>query len=358
MTKYKKINSKNLYIFFTFLSLLIFFFSTIKVEAKAFDINNIEISKPFEMSFDKNKVINEGFKKAFLELVSLIISSSDQKKVNKTKLNEIKVMIESFSIKEEKFINEIYYVNLGVSFNRKKVFDYLKKKNIFPSIPVKKKILFIPVIIDENSDDLIIFSNNNIYNQWNSDNKSFHLLEYILLTEDIEDINLLKNKFNLIEQYDFKEIINKYSLKDSIVALVFKNEKTFRVLSKININDKEILINQSFSDVDINDKENFQNIINNLKTIYEDNWKNFNQINTSIKLPLKIRVKNSNNLKVSNFEKILNNTDHIYDFFISRFDSDFIYYQIIYNGTPDNFLKSMSFHNYNFDTQNKLWILK
>ena len=62
--------------------------------------------------------------------------------------------------------------------------------------------------------------------------------------------------------------------------------------------------------------------------------------------------------KISNFEKILNNTDHIYDFFISRFDSDFIYYQIIYNGTPDNFLKSMSFHNYNFDTQNKLWILK
>ena len=83
MTKYKKINSKNLYIFFTFLSLIIFFFSTIKVEAKAFDINNIEISKPFEMSFDKNKVINEGFKKAFLELVSLIISSSDQKKLIK-----------------------------------------------------------------------------------------------------------------------------------------------------------------------------------------------------------------------------------------------------------------------------------
>ena len=48
-------------------------------------------------------------------------------------------MIESFSIKEEKFINEIYYVNLGVSFNRKKVFDYLKKKNIFHLYQLKKK---------------------------------------------------------------------------------------------------------------------------------------------------------------------------------------------------------------------------
>ena len=32
------------------------------------------------MSFDKNKVIDDGFKKAFIELVSLIVSSTDQKK--------------------------------------------------------------------------------------------------------------------------------------------------------------------------------------------------------------------------------------------------------------------------------------
>ena len=43
---------------------------------------------------------------------------------------------------------------------------------------------------------------------------------------------------------------------------------------------------------------------------------------------------------------------------ISKFDKDFVYYQIIFNGTPNNFLKSMSHHDYTFDTQNKLWILK
>ena len=59
-------------------------------------------------------------KKAYQNLIKLILNSSDQKKIKKIKLNEIKGMIESFSIKEEKFINEIYYVNLGVSFNRKK----------------------------------------------------------------------------------------------------------------------------------------------------------------------------------------------------------------------------------------------
>ena len=59
-------------------------------------------------------------KEAFFELVSLIVNSSDKDKINQVKLNEIRGMVESFSIKEEKFVNEIYYVNLGVSFNKKK----------------------------------------------------------------------------------------------------------------------------------------------------------------------------------------------------------------------------------------------
>ena len=65
-------------------------------------------------------MLDEGFKKAFSELISLIVNSKDQNKINLIKLNEIKGMIESFSIKEEEFINEVYFVNLGVSFKKKK----------------------------------------------------------------------------------------------------------------------------------------------------------------------------------------------------------------------------------------------
>ena len=75
--------TKNLYNFFLFLSLTLFFFSTAKVQVKAFDINNVEISKPFEINFNKNKVIDEGFRKAFDELIYLIVNSSDQKKITK-----------------------------------------------------------------------------------------------------------------------------------------------------------------------------------------------------------------------------------------------------------------------------------
>ena len=356
--RFIKKHSKNLYIFFLFLSLVIFFFSTDKVQAKSFNIKNIEVSKPFEINFDKNKVIDEGFIKAFSELISLITVSSDHKIINKIKLNQIKGMIESFSIKEERFIDEIYYVNLGVSFNKKKILNFLEKKNIFPSIAIKKNFLFIPIIIEENKENLLVFSNNKFYDEWNNDSESFYLIEYILPTEDLEDLNLIKKQYDLIEQYDFREITSKYYLDDSIVALIFINQKNIRILSRITVNDKVFLINESFSNIDINNTDQLSAIIKSLKVMYEDYWKNFNQINTSIKLPIYIKVNSGDNFKVSRLENTLDEVNLIYDYFISKFDRDFIYYQIIYNGTPDIFLKSMEKQNFNFNTQNKTWVLK
>ena len=60
---------------------------TTKVKAKSFEVNNIKISKPFQNNFNKNSVINIGFKKAFSELVNTLVKSSDFKKVDKAKLN-------------------------------------------------------------------------------------------------------------------------------------------------------------------------------------------------------------------------------------------------------------------------------
>ena len=185
-------HKKLLYIFFIFLSLSLFFFSTNKSFSKTFDIENVDIKRPFEINFNKNEVINDGFKEAYDRLLSLIISSNDKKKLKKIDLNKIKGMVETFTIKEEKFINEIYYVNLGVSFNRKRVFSFLEKNNIFPSIPEKKKFLFIPVIINENNKTLLVFYENKIYDRWDKNLIKSNLIEYILPTEDLEDINFLK----------------------------------------------------------------------------------------------------------------------------------------------------------------------
>ena len=358
MTGIKNIYSKNLYKIFLLLSLTLFFFSTAKFQSMAFDIENIEISRPFELNFDKNKVIDDGFDKAFSELMFSILNSTDQKKINQIEINQIKGMIDSFSIKKEKFIDEVYSMNLDVSFNKKAIYRFLEKKNIFHSAAIKKKFLFIPVIIDENTNELFIFYKNDILSQWNENKKNSDLIEYILLTEDLEDINLIKNNFENIEKYDFNEVFSKYSIEDYIIALIFKNNNELRILSRINVNNQIILKNKSFSNLDIKKNDNIKNLIEDLKVIYEDYWKNFNLINTSIKLPINIKVQSLESEKISDFEKKLRETDLVYDFFIYKIDKNFVYYKLTFNGTATVFLKVMSSHNYNFDTQNKLWILK
>ena len=349
---------RNLYILFVTLSLYIFFFSTIKVEAKAFEINNVEISKPFEINFNKNRVIDEGFKKAFYDLIMITVDSKNQKKINKVKLNEIKAMIESFTIKEEKFVEDVYHVKLGVSFNKKKFFNYLEKKNIFPSVPNKKKFLFVPIIIDENKKNLLTLYDNKIFNKWNLNNEKNHLIEYILPTEDIEDLELIKKKLKKIEEYNFKDITNKYDLKNSIITLIFKDEKNVRILSRITIKDKINLTNQSFFNINMNKDEDIEIVINDLKNIYEDYWKNSNQINTSIKLPLTLELKNFENTKILNFEKALSEINLVYDFYVLKFDKNSLYYEVIFNGTPSFFLNSMKEYGYFFKTQSKIWVLK
>lgn len=354
----KILNCKRLYIYFCLLALLNIFFSTENIQAKTFNINDIEISTPFEIKFDKNKIIDEGFSQAFDRLTLSIVQTKDQKKLGQTSLNQIKSMIETFSIKEEKFINEVYYLSLNVSFNKKKILNLMENKNIFPSLPVKKDIFFLPIIVDKNKNEILIFSESYIFNNWNSYIQKYHLLNYILPTEDLEDFNLIKKNINNLESYDFKEIIQKYSLDEYIISIIFKDNNDIKVLNKININQKMDLKNITFSNLNIDNYHETDKLIEGLKEVYENYWKSKNEINTSVKLSLTISIDNSDNLKISKFEEILNNADLIYDFYIYKFNNKDNFYKIVFNGSPDLFLKIMKDKNYKFDIQNRIWVMK
>ena len=356
--KITMLNLKSLYIFLLVLALNFFFFSTVNVTAKSFEIDEIEISEPFKDMFDKNSVIDRGFRNAFFKLINLLVKSNDFNKVKLIKLNEIKSMIESFTIQEEKFIDQIYYLKLGVNFDKRKIYNYLEKKNIFPSQIKKEKFLFLPLIIDENTSDITVYENNPLYKKWNLDNSKNYLINFLLPTEDLEDLDLIKSNINNIENYNFDEIIKKYFLNNSIISIVFKKKNDIKVLSKIYIEDKEIILNNSFKSYDFNNEKELKLFISELKIIYEDLWKKHNEINTSIKLPLLIKIDNQNLSTSLKIENIFKEIDLISYYSIKNFDKNYIYYEIIFNGPRQNFIKIMYDKNYNFDTQNKIWVLK
>jgi hypothetical protein len=347
---------KQLYIFFLTLALSLSFFSTSK--AKEFFINGIEIQEKLENDFNKENLINKGFKESFDELMTKLVQSKNLNLVKDINLNEIKSMIETFTIEEEKFINKTYNLKLGVSFDKKKVFDYLEAKSIFPTDIKEQNFLFFPIILDQLNNDILVYSNNSFYDKWNStDHKNF-LIKYILPTEDLEDLNLIRKNYSEIENYNFENIIKKYSLDNSIVAIFFKGEKEIKILSKINIKNEKFIKSNSFNGINLKNEIELKRLINELKIVYEDFWKEQNLINTSIKLPILVQLDSKNYNLSSKFEKALNEIDLINNFSVISFNKDFLVYELTFNGTPKNFINIMREKSFNFDTQNKVWILK
>ena len=119
---------------------------------------------------------------------------------------------------------------------------------------------------------------------------SYDLLDYLLPSEDIEDLIELQKMSKDIETYDFSNLINKYDITDSIILIINKEGSNIRTLSKINLNNSLKLENKNYSKVDILNNNDFSNIVKGLKQIYEDQWKKNNEINTSIKLPITISI--------------------------------------------------------------------
>ena len=127
----KLLKLQKVYIFFISFVLFIIIFSTTYLHANAFKISDIEISSPFELDFNKDKVIDDGFRDSFYNLIFMITTSGDRGKIEKISLKQIKGMIDSFTISDEKFINDEYSAKLEVTFNKKNILIFLEKKKYF-----------------------------------------------------------------------------------------------------------------------------------------------------------------------------------------------------------------------------------
>ena len=254
----KKLNNlTKLYIFFFSSILFINIIFLTPLNANSFKIVDLEISEPFELNFNKEKVIDRGFREAFEELISKITTSGDKIKIKDTSLIEIKNLIDSFNMSNERFVNETYIVNFDVNFNKKNTLNFFNKKNIFPSIPIKKNLVLIPVLVDLQTDKVFLFNNNIFYKNWNKKNERFNLLNYLLPTEDIEDLSLISLNSKSIEDYDFKKVIKKYDMEDYIITIIYKNKKNLQILSKMNLNQTFMINNKKIDNINLLNEKDF-----------------------------------------------------------------------------------------------------
>ena len=354
----KLLKLRKVYIFFSSYVLFIIIFSTTYLNANNFRVSDIEISSPFVLNFKKSRVIDEGFLTSFSDLLSMITTSGDKKKIKNISLKKLKSMIDSFTISDERFINNEYFAKLETTFNKKKILNFLEKKSIFPSVPIRNKILLVPILVNTKTNSIYLFNDNIFYEKWNNIKKNYELLDYLLPSEDLEDLNRIQEMLDAIETYDFTKLIEKYDLTDYIISIIYTNESEINILSKINLNNSLKINNQKYSKINLNNEKEFNKILKDLKNIYEDQWKKNNEINTSIKLPLTLSINSKNYKRILRLETALNSIDLISNFHILKFNNTETYYRIIYNGSPKTFLNNMRNKNFELIMENNVWTIK
>ncbi len=353
LIKNKIINS--LYFFFLLLILIFIKFSTIKVIADNYTVKNINIKEQYDINFNKDKVINKGFEKAFKSLIFRIVENKDKNSFDNISKNKIRSLIDNFSITNEKFLNNNYEVDFEVKFDKKNLLSFIRSKDVISSVPKNADILLIPILIDIQTNELKYFNQNYFYNNWNKVNENYFLLKYNLPDENIENFNLFQRIKNNIENNDLSEITSKYNFKNIFVVIFYKNNNELKIFSKIRFSNSNFTFNINQNNVNYDDKESLNKVILNLKNVYEDKWKLLNKINTSIVIPIKISVKNSNFRLSDKLENVLNQSDFVYEYKIEKMNSKEIIYKVIYNSNLDKLLNSLEASGININSSGDIW---
>ena len=214
------------------------------------------------------------------------------------------------------------------------------------------------IFIDNDKNKIFLYEKNPFYKNWNNKIEKFFLINYILIDEDLENVEIInKNKEN-IENYKFDEIVKKYGLDDYIISIIFKNKQELRILSKFYFDENLKIINHKYSDIDLTNQKKLENLILKTKINLEDLWKSNNLINTSLKLPINLQINSKDTLKAVKFEKNIDNIDLIYDYYVTSITNKNINYKIIFNGSPRQFLKIMDENNIEIDMKNEIWKIK
>ncbi len=357
MILFKKIYN-HLYIFFLILIIILSEFSTNFAKAKYFVINDIEIQEKYDLNFDKIKAVDKAFEKAFEILISKILLSENKNILRSINLNQIKSFVESFSLKEEKFVDNNYRAKINVDFNKRDLINYLNSKGIITSSINPVDVMILPILIDLKKNQIYSYSNNPFFLNWNLNNEKYHQINYILPNEDIEDFSIIKKNVSNIENYDFNEIFNKYNIKNKIILLLLKQDNLLRVFSKLYLENNEMYININFKNLNLKNLDQINDTILDLKSDYENKWKSLNYINTSIILPIRLSLDSNNFLLSNNLENYLDELDLISNYKIENFDSKQITYKILFNSTPDKFLKIMENAKFKIDTSKDIWKLQ
>ena len=322
-------------------------------EENIFIIDNVRIEEAIDLNFSREKYIDLAFKNSFKMLMSKILVEKDFNKISNMKLDNIKKLISSFKIKEEKFKGEIYKANYEILFNEKKVKKFLGDENISFFQPQRISAVFYPIMIAKN--EIKIFNNNFFYNKWMSIDIKNHLIDFVLPIENVEDLSKISKHKNRIEELNIDSFVNKYDLKNYVFALMSYEDNELNIHLKTNFNQNKISKNLNYDLNNIeNEKELFE-IGKNLKIKISDLWKEENIINLAMPLTINIEYKYSNLKDFDKLKNVFSKISIIDNFYLDEFNIKSSFFKIYYYGNPKKLSSELLSFGYELKDINGRW---
>ena len=332
---------KNL-IFICSILIILFKTETVLSDNNIFNVNNIEISK--ETSKNKEKLVNTAFKKAFNELINRLLMEEDYKRISNINLAQIKQLISYYQIlNENKDSTKNSKIKYNVFFDKDRMHSFFYNQDILYSDIINTEVILFPLLKKE--DQYFIYTQNYFYENWNEE-KSDNLIQYTIITENIENIqriNLNKDNIYKIEVSDF---FKEHETDNVVFANIEVKKDTAEVFLNTRIEGKKINKNLSIKNKEnLNKKEFYREIIFEINNIIRDLIKSQNLIDVRTPSFLNVEIKLNKKSNLVEFSNRLNKIDLIDNFYVQKLNKDYVLVKIKYLGKINKIINKLKDQN-------------
>ena len=320
--------------------------------------NNLFDSSFYDIEFESQNIEDDKIKQIEIIKKNSILSILN-KTLYKQKYEEVKnylsedlinTFIKNIIIEDEKIINDIYKSKIKINFDKNKIVNFYREKNI-PYVEYYPK-KFLLIIYEENKISNNLFSENNQYYSYYNDNLKNNKF-FKIPKLDINDRFIL-NKEHLLERNidKIKNFSDKYNLDETIIVIVKKNN------NKVNydlilytagaIFEKKLKLNINKFDV----------FFKNLEKESISIWKKNNLIQNNYTNLIKCKVSYFNMFELKEIRNYLDNISVIKDLKVKSLSNKNIEYDIYYYGNFQLLMKIFELNKLKINNNKKLCEIK
>ena len=344
-----------IYSFLFIILIILFKTGNVLSNNNIFNVNNVEISK--EIYKNKEKLVNQAFRRAFDQLLNRILLKDDYERFSRTSLNEIKELILYYQVVNPEKNDERDLIKMNVFFDKDKMHKFFNKKNVLYSDIINTEVILFPLL--KKDEKYFIYNKNYFYDNWNQ-KENDELIQYVLPSENIEDIQVINTYKDNFFKLDVSKFFKEYELENIVFLSIEMSESAAKILINTRIEGKKINKNLSIKNNEKLSEEKFSDkIISKVNNIIADLIKSQNLIDVKTPSFLNVAIKiNNKKSNLAEFNNRIKKIDLIDNYYVQQINKDYVLVKIRYLGKIDKIINKLKKQNIDLKMIKGQWQLK